>query len=33
LALPLVQAAARVLTDMATFDQAGVSGKDEDPSR
>jgi nicotinate-nucleotide--dimethylbenzimidazole phosphoribosyltransferase len=31
LALPLVQAAARVLTDMATFDQAGVTGKEEDP--
>jgi nicotinate-nucleotide--dimethylbenzimidazole phosphoribosyltransferase len=28
LALPLVQAAARVLTDMATFDQAGVTNKD-----
>jgi nicotinate-nucleotide--dimethylbenzimidazole phosphoribosyltransferase len=29
LALPLVQAAARVLTDMATFDQAGVTNKDD----
>jgi len=29
LALPLVQAAARVLNDMATFDSAGVIGKDE----
>jgi nicotinate-nucleotide--dimethylbenzimidazole phosphoribosyltransferase len=28
LALPLVQAAARVLNEMATFDQAGVTGKD-----
>jgi nicotinate-nucleotide--dimethylbenzimidazole phosphoribosyltransferase len=28
LALPLVQAAARVLHEMATFDQAGVTGKD-----
>jgi nicotinate-nucleotide--dimethylbenzimidazole phosphoribosyltransferase len=28
LALPLVQASARVLTDMATFDQAGVTNKD-----
>jgi nicotinate-nucleotide--dimethylbenzimidazole phosphoribosyltransferase len=28
LALPLVQAAARILNEMATFDQAGVTGKD-----
>jgi nicotinate-nucleotide--dimethylbenzimidazole phosphoribosyltransferase len=28
LALPLVQAAARVLNEMSTFDQAGVTGKD-----
>ena len=28
LALPLVQAAARVLSEMATFDQAGVTSKD-----
>jgi nicotinate-nucleotide--dimethylbenzimidazole phosphoribosyltransferase len=28
LALPLVQAAARVLNEMATFDQAGVTNKD-----
>jgi nicotinate-nucleotide--dimethylbenzimidazole phosphoribosyltransferase len=27
LALPLVEAAALVLDEMATFDQAGVSGK------
>jgi nicotinate-nucleotide--dimethylbenzimidazole phosphoribosyltransferase len=27
LALPLVQAAARVLNEMATFDQAGVTEK------
>jgi nicotinate-nucleotide--dimethylbenzimidazole phosphoribosyltransferase len=30
LALPLVQAAARILVEMATFDQAGVTHKDED---
>jgi nicotinate-nucleotide--dimethylbenzimidazole phosphoribosyltransferase len=30
LALPLVQTAARVLRDMATFDQAGVTNKDVD---
>jgi nicotinate-nucleotide--dimethylbenzimidazole phosphoribosyltransferase len=30
LALPLVQAAARVLNEMATFDQAGVTHKDQD---
>lgn len=30
LALPLVQAAARVLGEMATFDQAGVTHKDDD---
>ncbi|MGH9213933.1 MAG: nicotinate-nucleotide--dimethylbenzimidazole phosphoribosyltransferase [Acidimicrobiales bacterium] len=29
LALPLVEAAARVLTEMATFDQAGVSAKND----
>jgi nicotinate-nucleotide--dimethylbenzimidazole phosphoribosyltransferase len=29
LALPLVQAAARILREMSTFDQAGVTGKDE----
>jgi nicotinate-nucleotide--dimethylbenzimidazole phosphoribosyltransferase len=29
LALPVVQAAARVLRDVATFDSAGVSGKKE----
>jgi nicotinate-nucleotide--dimethylbenzimidazole phosphoribosyltransferase len=29
LALPLVQAAARVLRDVATFDSAGVSGAKE----
>jgi nicotinate-nucleotide--dimethylbenzimidazole phosphoribosyltransferase len=28
LALPLVQAAARILGEMSTFDQAGVTGKD-----
>jgi nicotinate-nucleotide--dimethylbenzimidazole phosphoribosyltransferase len=28
LALPLVQAAARILNDMSTFDQAGVTGKE-----
>ena len=28
LALPLVQAAARILNEMSTFDQAGVTGKD-----
>jgi nicotinate-nucleotide--dimethylbenzimidazole phosphoribosyltransferase len=28
LALPLVQAAARVLQEMSTFDQAGVTSKD-----
>jgi nicotinate-nucleotide--dimethylbenzimidazole phosphoribosyltransferase len=28
LALPLVESAARVLAEMATFDQAGVVGKD-----
>ena len=27
LALPFVEAAARVLAEMATFDQAGVTGK------
>jgi nicotinate-nucleotide--dimethylbenzimidazole phosphoribosyltransferase len=31
LALPLVEAAARVLAEMATFDQAGVSDKSQDP--
>jgi nicotinate-nucleotide--dimethylbenzimidazole phosphoribosyltransferase len=29
LAVPLVQAAARILNDVATFDSAGVSHKDE----
>jgi len=29
LALPLVQASARILNEMATFDQAGVTQKDE----
>jgi nicotinate-nucleotide--dimethylbenzimidazole phosphoribosyltransferase len=29
LALPLVEAAARVLAEMATFDQAGVSAKSD----
>ena len=29
LAVPLVQAAARVLRDVATFDSAGVSGAKE----
>ena len=28
LALPLLEAAARILGEMATFDAAGVSGKD-----
>jgi nicotinate-nucleotide--dimethylbenzimidazole phosphoribosyltransferase len=29
-ALPLLTMAARILTDMATFDDAGVSGRSED---
>jgi nicotinate-nucleotide--dimethylbenzimidazole phosphoribosyltransferase len=29
LALPVVQAAARVLGEVATFDSAGVTGKDQ----
>jgi nicotinate-nucleotide--dimethylbenzimidazole phosphoribosyltransferase len=29
LALPLVQASARILREMATFDSAGVTDKDE----
>jgi nicotinate-nucleotide--dimethylbenzimidazole phosphoribosyltransferase len=28
LAVPVVQAAARILSEMATFDSAGVTGKD-----
>jgi NaMN:DMB phosphoribosyltransferase len=32
LALPLVQAAARILNEMSTFDQAGVTSKDAEGS-